>query len=609
MPIRKTKTKEMTYSSPWIIVGTAVILLVIVGILSVQNISREERYMSEILSEKGAALIRAIEAGARTGMMSMMWGGGQVQNLLEETARQPDILYLAVTDPQGRILAHSDRGRVGQVFSEGFSIEALKPGENEQWRLRETGDGKSSFEVYRYFRPLAGLHSMANEGMHRMMQGGMGGMMGRGMPSEQGGPRGLERKGGSPWRSWEGGEQVIFVGLDVGPFESARRQDIRHTMVMSAILLALGFGGFFSLFLTQRYRSTRRLLQDASAFADEVVSNLPVGLVATGRDGRIAFFNETAERITGLPFHEVRGKDPTQVFPSLWDGLQARLDNGETVVEEEMGCGFSRGEPVPLSVSASRILNEEGELVGNVLIFKDLGEVRRLQEEVRRKEKLAALGGLAAGVAHEIRNPLSSIKGLASFFRDKFPQGSQDKEIAEVMAREVDRLNRVISELLEFARPSDLHRRPTDVNQLLEHAVRLVQEDAKTKGIQILLSKGGDLPAASIDPDRFAQCFLNLFINAIQAMDKGGTLSVKSFKGANEEIGIEIGDTGKGIHQGDLKTIFDPYFTTKPSGTGLGLAIVHKIIEAHQGRIFVRSTPGKGTVFTILVPSKGRERS
>jgi two-component system sensor histidine kinase HydH len=233
-----------------------------------------------------------------------------------------------------------------------------------------------------------------------------------------------------------------------------------------------------------------------------------------------------------------------------------------------------------------------------------LGEVRRLQGEVRRQEKLAAIGGLAAGVAHEIRNPLSSIKGIASYFKGKFVPESHDQEMAEVMIEEVDRLNRVISELLEFARPTELSLKPTAVNDLLENSVRLIQKEASTKDIKIDLKLSEDALTANIDSDRFSQCLLNLYINALQAMDKGGQLSIENTVSDEGWINIQVRDTGTGIKPDALSRIFDPYFTTKPKGTGLGLAIVHKIMEAHNGQIKVRSILGQGSTFTILLPAQ-----
>jgi two-component system sensor histidine kinase HydH len=582
------------------IVGAAVILLIVVLVLAVRNINREKHYMAQILSEKGAALIKAFEAGARTGMMGMMWGGDQVQNLLEETARLPDILYLVVTDENGIVLAHNDRNKIGQRFRTGLSAKTLGPSTEEQWRLTDLASGQRSFEVYRYFQPLANYDPQT---FRRRFGGGMGGQMMMGRRRDWCFPA------GNGTTSQDRKDQIIFVGLDVEPFEEARKEDIRNTVIISSVLLLLGFGGFLSLYLAEKHRSARRALQDTSAFADEVVTSLPVGLIATGRDGKIAFFNETAERITGVNLNDARGRDPDEVLPVHLCGLKERLNKGQTILEEEMECAFGDDKPVPLSVSASKIVNEEGDFVGTIVILRDLGEVRSLQEEIRRKEKLAAVGSLAAGIAHEIRNPLSSIKGLATYFGNKFAETDEDKESAGVMVREVDRLNRVISELLEFARPSELKLKQANINELLEHSVRLVQQDAKSNNIELNFSASDALPPVLLDPDRFSQALLNLYLNAIQAMDEGGVLSVKSTLGEEGEIKIEIADTGRGIHPEDLNKIFDPYFTTKTKGTGLGLAIVHKIVETHGGDIKIRSIPEKGTVFTISLPVNADELS
>ncbi len=579
----------------WVLVGAVVILLAIVVTLAVRNFNREKQHMADILSEKGAALIRAFESGARTGMMDRMWGKSQAQTLLEEMARQPGILYMVITDRDGRILADNDRIRIGGQFLNKAAMESLRPGMKERWRLAVTADGRQAFEVFRYFRPLGGGDSDAWRRTCRHEHGAHG-SMGRDWTRGCCSSRNAGGSGGGV------DADVIFVGLDVAPFEAARQEDIRNTIVISAVLVLLGLGGFLSLFWIQNYQTTRRLLQDTSAFATEVVANLPVGVIATGPDGRIAFLNEAAEAITGHTFEAARGTTPDRILPEDWDSLKRLLDKGKTLLEREMECSFSGGGSVPLSVSGTRIVNEEGYLVGHLLILRDLREVRSLQEEIRRQEKLAALGGMAAGIAHEIRNPLSSIKGLATLFNDRFEEGSEEKEAAGVMLREVDRLNRVISELLEFARPSDLKPKAVDLNELLEHSVRLVQQDAKGKAIRIELSPYSGLPPVPIDPDRFSQAVLNLFLNAIQAMDKGGVLSIETSLSDDLHVMVRVADTGGGISPRDLGKIFDPYFTTKPTGTGLGLAIVHKIIEAHKGKVRVESAVGKGTVFTILIP-------
>ncbi len=591
--MRKSKGNVSTgmQTSPWIILGSTAILLIVVMVLAFQNTNRERRYMSQLLSAKGAALIRALEAGARTGMMSMMWGGQQIQRLLEETGRLPDVRYMAVIDQTGRSLAHSDPSKIDQPFDPNRRITHLGPHEHENWELVTLDTGQRIFEVHRHFRPLdSDIYDQS---------GGMQGMMRR---------PGMMMERSDDWFSPEKRRQLlIIVGMDVTPFEEAIRSDIQTTVILSVVMLLLGFGGFISIFWMHSYRAARRSLQDTSAFANEVVSHLPVGLIATDQSGRVTFFNSTAEQITGLDKHLIQNQKADGLLPKGLCGVQKQLDQGEIVTEREMECTFAPNKTIPISISAARVANEKGDFLGQVLIMRDLSEIRHLQDEVRRQEKLAAMGGLAAGVAHEVRNPLSSIKALATFFAGQFDDGSESQEAAKVMVQEVDRLNRVITELLEFSRPTDLKRQASDIGQLISRSIQLVQQDAANKSIDINVNTTDDICPAWIDPDRLNQCLLNLYLNAIQSMVNGGILTVKCTPGEAENIDIIVSDTGSGIPADQIKKIFDPYYTTKSKGTGLGLAIVQKIIEAHEGYIEVNSAIDEGTSFLISIPCEHGE--
>ena len=573
-------------TSPWIILGLTVILLIVVMVLAFQNTNRERRYMSELMSAKGAALIRAVEAGARTGMMGMRWGGQQIQQLLEETARLPDVLYMAVIDQDGKAVAHSNPIKINKPFDEERRITHLGPDELENWELVTLGNQQRIFEVHRHFRPLTFNGNKAYGRMQSMMQ-----------------RHGMRPDSNDDWFSLEKRQKLlIIIGLDVTPFEEAIQSDIRTTVLLSVIMLVLGFGGFVSLFWMYSYRGAKKSLQDTSAFADEVVSHLPVGLIATDQSGRITFFNTAAEKITGVKKTVALNKKPETILPDGLCGVQEKLDQGQTISEQEIECDFSGARKAAVSVSATHITNDSGEFVGQALILRDLSEIRRLQDQIHRQEKLAAVGGLAAGVAHEVRNPLSSIKALATFFAGQFADGSEAQEAAWVMVQEVDRLNRVITELLDFARPSDLKRESSDMGLLLSRSIKLIQQDTTNKNIDIELHMDTDICHAWIDSDRLAQCLLNLYINAIQAMEHGGTLTVQCKADGADSLNIIVQDSGSGISPDQLNKIFDPYFTTKKRGTGLGLAIVYKIIEAHQGQIAVHSTIDQGTSFTITIP-------
>ena len=233
---------------------------------------------------------------------------------------------------------------------------------------------------------------------------------------------------------------------------------------------------------------------------------------------------------------------------------------------------------------------------------------KELQDAMKRKEKLLALGHLAAGVAHEIRNPLSSIKGLAKYFAERTPAGGESHELAQVMAKEADRLNRVVSELLELVKPAHLTLQQVDLNEVITHSLHLVSQDAASREIQLRFSANSTLPAIQADPDRLTQVLLNLYLNAIHAIGRQGTITVEANESSGERVKIVVTDTGKGIAAEQLEAIFTPYFTTKADGTGLGLAVVQNIIEQHGGTIQVASVEGKGATFTLWLPTKAKQQ-
>ncbi|MHC0470102.1 two-component system sensor histidine kinase ZraS [Citrobacter sp. EBS8] len=233
---------------------------------------------------------------------------------------------------------------------------------------------------------------------------------------------------------------------------------------------------------------------------------------------------------------------------------------------------------------------------------------KELQDAMKRKEKLMALGHLAAGVAHEIRNPLSSIKGLAKYFAERTPAGGESHELAQVMAKEADRLNRVVSELLELVKPAHLTLQHVDLNQVITHSLHLVSQDAASRDIQLRFAANATLPAIEADPDRLTQVLLNLYLNAIHAIGRQGTITVEASESSADRVKIVVTDSGKGIAPEQLEAIFTPYYTTKADGTGLGLAVVQNIIEQHGGTIQVASIEGKGTVFTLWIPTKAKRQ-
>jgi two-component system sensor histidine kinase HydH len=356
---------------------------------------------------------------------------------------------------------------------------------------------------------------------------------------------------------------------------------------------------------------------------------MPIGLVALDNQLRIAALNNTAESVLQLAHSGVVGENAEKILPpeicaeikilKNQDAttppsrpLPSRARAGVTekkrlhgpIVEKEIDCTLGGGEVVPLEMGASLLEDANKTALGYVILFKDLTEVRLLRGEIERSRRLASVGRLAAGVAHEIRNPLSSIKGFATYFKERYQDIPRDQQTATIMIQEVDRLNRVVSQLLEFARPIIIKPQPTNLIALIDDSIKLIENQAAEKGIVIESSSSIQAGNIMVDPDRLNQVLLNIYLNAIESMADGGELQIEiSSKSETGGIDIKISDTGCGIIAEDLTKIFDPYYTTKSSGTGLGLAIAHNIIEAIGGQIQVESQPAQGTTFKIRIPN------
>ncbi|MBU0651788.1 MAG: PAS domain-containing protein, partial [Proteobacteria bacterium] len=431
---------------PWLIIGAVVILAPIFILMTLENINRQKEQTTRLLVEKGAALIRSFEAGARTGI-GLRWGDFHLQKLLMETAEQPGIDYLIVTDARGTILADSDPLRLGEIYGQDMDLAKIAGSEKVAWRQVPNSEGADSFEVYRRFAPTRGrlprfhdpfparpLREMPPPGPAASPPPGSFGPPPQAPPAAaESGPPGL----------------VIFVGLDMGPIIAAHEEDRRHTIWMAVIFLLIGCAGIISLLLAQGYRAARSSLSRIKAFSDSLVMNMPIGLIATDAGGRLSAFNQTAEAILKRTAAEVLGKPAEEILPGSCRELFRTLAAERRLIEREIDCAVEEGRTIPLDIIATTLCEENGAFVGHILIFRDMTEIRRLEEEVARSRRLASLGNLAAGVAHEIRNPLSSIKGFATWFRERYRDNPEERETADVMIREVDRLNRVITQLLE----------------------------------------------------------------------------------------------------------------------------------------------------------------
>ena len=279
------------------------------------------------------------------------------------------------------------------------------------------------------------------------------------------------------------------------------------------------------------------------------------------------------------------------------------MEISQGVLNREINLAIDPDHEVRLDIIASPIKESENEAMGFLFLFRDLTQIKALKKQVETNKRLAAIGKLAAGVAHEIRNPLSSIKGFATYFGNRYEDNAADKETARIMVKEVERINRSVTQLLEFSKPMAIEKKQVDINELITHSLRLVHHDLDQKTIETKVNIDTEKTVIHTDPDRMNQVFLNLYINAIEALGDRGKLEIQVQDAVEDgRIEIRIMDNGMGIDEASLDLIFDPYFTTRPSGTGLGLSIVHRIIENLNGSIRVESTKDRGTCFIINLP-------
>ena len=355
-------------------------------------------------------------------------------------------------------------------------------------------------------------------------------------------------------------------------------------------------------------------VQNAKIYNEILLQNLTTGVIAAGADGRITVFNNEAEQITG-------SKDlldrPLEDLPEALGGLlRETLRSGERQEDRELVLDSAEGGTV-VRASSSIFHGQHDEMLGALLVLTDITALKRLELQIRRSDRLASLGTLSAGMAHEIKNPLVSIKTFAQLLPERYLDSDFRETFSNLIGHEIDRIDSLVNQLLRFARPAKPHLKPMHVHTVLEKSLQLVGHRLYQKEIKLTRSWKAEVDTIRADADQLEQVFLNFFLNAMDAMKRGGELVVgtdirpadewvAAMPGANgdvhEVLRITIRDTGDGIRTEDIPHVFDPFFTTKDYGTGLGLSVVHGIIQEHGGQIEVESELSKGTAFHILMP-------
>ncbi len=366
--------------------------------------------------------------------------------------------------------------------------------------------------------------------------------------------------------------------------------------------------------MVEKVRLQKELIETKN-FLESIVERAGDAISVVDLEGRVIYWNEGAERIYGYRKEEALGKKISDfLYPkderlrveeeTLMKELMIRVCEGEVIPNVEVRRQSKEGKEIIVSMTLSPLRDVEGKIIGITRICKDITQVKKAEERLLLAERLTSLGELTAGVAHELRNPLAGIKINTQILLRRKDLSEMERKLLKGTEEGIEKIQKIVEDMLHFAKPKSAEFREAEMNRVVEESLEIFQTKLKKANISLEFLKGEGLPKVWIDVHQIQQALINLMLNAIQAMEKGGRLRIRTYQDW-ERVAVEVKDTGIGIPSSHLKKIFDPFFTTKSEGTGLGLSITLKILEAHGGTIDVQSTEGQGSTFTLFLPVRG----
>lgn len=602
-----------------------VICLVMTSVLVVVE-PRQRAAVVDEAERRGQVLARDLAAISQAPLM--LYNFTALEQNVARLAAEDDVQYAIILDSEGRVAAHSARlERVGLVL----------PGEIDRRAAETTGPLKqetvtrSGQAIYDFAVPVivherkwgtvrVGLSKQRMEALISRTRWELGGLtlltlLVGGLAAAL-----VARRISRPVRQLAEGAAAISRGELDQRIEPATDDEIGR--------LAVAFNDMATDLRRQRNaledanaELCRRLeeLADLKTYTDNVLASLTSGIVTVDLEGRVVTLNPAAELMTGFFAGEVTGRYCTEVFahsPELGEILMETLAARAAMPALATTLRRRNGRMLPVEISAAPLRAGESKDLGVIAVLRDLTVVRDLERRLRRSDRLAALGSLAAGLAHEIKNPLTSLLTFSRHLTRRFDDEQFRAKFQAVVPRELERINGIVEQLLELARPRRLNFVAMRLSPLLERAVDLYAQELETAGVDVTRQHAHDLPVLWADPEALYQALVNLIRNALDAMPSGGRLLVRSGwsdashltrpgprgSSGGRRVCIEIQDSGIGIPADEADRVFNPFFTTKDGGTGLGLALTHKIVEGHGGSIDFRPVPGGGTVFRIVLP-------
>jgi two-component system sensor histidine kinase AtoS len=438
-------------------------------------------------------------------------------------------------------------------------------------------------------------------GLCQVLAGAFGGIAARNFPySKVGIDNSLAGKASFPC-------QIVFFLAETSQAASAPgtvfSSEPDSYLLTSKEIHSLGDELFGMNFMPGKYAENLKSLQslhrevelEYNKLRNEILTDLRMGVMTVNEHGKITYMNETAQEL--LRLKNTLETELTWHFQQL---LRETLLTGIRHNQQELAISFAE-EVHYFSVNTAPLYGENGCINSAVSVFQDITEKKKIENELLQMEKFALVAELAAGTAHEIRNPITTIRGFLQLLSKEFRPDSKGFEYCTLMIEEIDRANSIIKEFLLLTKPSAPRLKEADLHLILEEIFLLIESKSLLENVELHKKYACDLPLAKVDQSQIKQVFLNLATNAIQAMPSGGVLTISTSAEQNR-LSVCFCDTGHGISEANLSKVFDPFFSTKEGGTGLGLTISYRIVESHGGRLYVQSVPGKGAKFVVELP-------
>ncbi len=599
------------------------LLAILTFTLTLLGMSMIRRGITEQMRRDGVALARSYALGAENAIIL----GSGLGRVTGEASRSNGVKYLKIVDETGVVIAHTDVSAIGRRDADDWIREALsgpvtavQVGSQPISGLHRAEEDAHGDEVFRVVVPLVVLDSVVGALDLGLDTAGVATAVGRSVQQSMA-VAAIGLLFGAVY-AWSFAR--VFT-RPIGRLAHAADMIARGDLDQEVALGSQDELGRLAFSFNRMARSLREYtgslkraneeiearadtIQKLMSYTEDILASIPAGVITVDPDGRMTVANTAARKLLmteGEGAHV--GEDYRSALsaaPAIVGLLDDALERGVTCRGQETSV-TAGGHPVALVVSTSVLQGRNQQPLGVALTFEDVTELRELQRQVQETAKLAAVGELSAGFAHEVRNPLGAIKACSQFLEDRLPRDEPLKRLTRILVREVDRLDQLVARLLGFARPRESDMQYTDVHELLDRMISLVGLKARESGVEIVRRYRADIPRLLADPEKLQQAFLNIMLNAIDAMPHGGMLVVASELDGpehGERVRIDFRDTGIGIPRDHIDKVFTPFFTTRERGTGLGLAIVRRVVSEHGGEVTVDSEPGVGTAFSVILP-------